>query len=226
MGNLPPAVLRALARQRQLRGQRGLADYESDLYNRVLPPTGDANAKGGGIMPIQPAAVASGTLTQEQMIQEIVALLQTMPAAMSLNFRQNFAVEPRERLPFIATAAPTTLGAGATATIVSQLVDEKFGGMLTNIGVGVEPPGSFSSIKWYLKVNGSTHPKFSGLIFNANTLATPLLFSFEICSSRTVELVAENVGLGAINVSGLLVGWTEFLSENKGYGYTPSSGIG
>src|SRR5208282_4772751 len=94
--------------------------------------------------------------------------------------------------------------------IAAFQVNNSFGGFLTNVGVNVKPAGEFPNVVFQIKVGKTIHPNFSNRIFSVSTLATPIPFALELIQNRTVQLIAINYGVGTVDVSGVLVGWTEF----------------
>jgi len=218
-------VRRLLARSRNNSGLFGLGDYPADLPNRILLTKGDAEV-GPISSPVVPGKDSGAPEDILSILKQIRDLLSRGPEMYADEYRTRFVVQPREAISFIAPGGSTTIAAGAAVAVVSQQIDENFTGYLTGVGVNVDPPGSFPSITWQVRVNGAIHPKFSDRIFNANTLATPLPFTLELTQNRLVQLVAINGAGAPIDVSGIMVGWTEYMSAYKRYGSSPQSGIG
>lgn len=219
-------VLRQRARMNGLGKFRGglpgaLGDYPADLPNRILMTKGETQ---GGPLSF-PAIEAPLPDTEKSYLRQITELLERMPQALSDEFRTRFVITPREAISFIAPGGTTTIAPGAAVAIVAQLVAEQFAGFVTHVGVNVVPAGAFATVIWQIRINGAIHPLFFDRIFAATTLSTPIPFPFELTQNRTVQLVAINTGAVAVDVAGVLVGWTEYLTTGKRYGSSPSTGI-
>ncbi|NDQ57334.1 MAG: hypothetical protein GZ088_09715 [Acidipila sp.] len=210
-----------LARARARAGVRPLGDYPADLPNRVMI-TQDLSDKG----PVTSPTVQAPLPTDDNsFLRQIRDLLSRMPTALSDEFRTRFIIQPRETWSFIAPGGPVSVGVGAAVAVVDQKIGENFAGFLTAVGVQASA-AALANIMWQIRINGSIHPLFSNRVFNASNLATPIPFAMELTQSSRVQLVALNGGGAPVDVSGVLVGWTELLQSYKRYGSTPQSGIG
>lgn len=221
-------IAQRIAQQAVARGNLG--DYPAALPHRVLATKGSAGQEGGaidgGLGPVTaPVIRGEREMTALDYLREIRDLLRRLPQSMSLEFRTKFPMVPREAISFVATSGSVALPAGTAVAVVSQTVNERFSGFVTRVGVNVVPAGSFGSVLWQIRVNGNIHPSFFNRVFSTSTLNDPDDFIFEIIQSRTVELVAINTGAVPLTVQGKLVGWTEFLTDNKSYGGQPASGV-
>lgn len=212
---------RLAARSNGIGLPNALGDYPADLPNRILFTKGYANTG-----PVT-APTIEGPKPEDtnSVLREIRDLLARMPYMLSDEFRTRFIVTPREAVAFINPGGTTTVPAGTALAIVSQLIPEQYTGFLTHVGVGVVPAGAFASITWQIRVNGAIHPMFFNRIFSASSIGGPTPFPMELTQNRTVELVAINGAAVPIDVAGVLVGWTEFMSTNKRYGSSPETGI-
>jgi hypothetical protein len=198
-----------------------LGDYVATLPNQVIRTKGDS--QGGPVTsPTVQAPAATDTTSQ---LQQIVALLQRLPVALSNEFRTRFIMPPRESVSFIVPGENIAVPKTVPTVIAAFQMNANFSGFLTHIGVNVNPVGAFSSVAFQLRVNGNIHPNFSNLIFAAPTLQTPLPFPFELIQQRTVQLEAINNSGGTLDISAVLIGWTEFMASYKPYGSAPQSGI-
>lgn len=204
---------------------RGLGDYVADIPYRTLATRGsDGQGVIGGPLsyPTIPAPLPTDA---QSLLLQIRDLLERMPQALQLEFRTRFAIPPREAISFAVGSADVSVAAGAAVAVISEVIDERFTGFLSHVGMNVIAPGSFSSIVWQIRVNGAIHPKFANRIFSQNTLSTPYPFLFELTQSRTLQLVAINTAAIPITVQGVLLGWTEFMATYKPYGSSPQSGV-
>jgi len=202
-----------------------LGEYIQDLPHRVLQTTGGAGqtgARGPMTAPVIPGPRADTVLS---VLQDIRALLDRLPEAMSLEWRTKFIMTPREAIAFIAASNSVLVPAGTAVAVVSQTTQERYTGFLTHVGVGVSPVGGFSDVIWQIRVNGAVHPEFANRQFFAPTLATPLPFPFELTQSRTLQLVAINTSAVDLECQGVLCGWTEYMGNFKMYGASPATGI-
>ena len=199
-----------------------LGDYIETLPNQVIMTTGAKGVQGPTTSPTIPPTAPTDN---NSLLQQIVALLQRMPVALSDEFRTRFIVQPREAVAFAVPGENIAVPPMVPTIIASFKLADKFTGFLTHIGVNVDPSGEFPNISFQLRVNNNIHPNFSNQIFAASTLSTPIPFALELVQSRTVSLVAINSGPGTTDVSALLVGWTEFMAAYKTYGSSPQSGI-
>jgi len=202
-----------------------LGDYFNDIYYRTYMVRGSAGQ--GGVMGPLSAPVIPGQQPEDQisLLRNIRDLLTFMPQAMSDEWRTRFIVQPRESISFATGSASVSVPALGAVAVVSETIDERFTGFLTHVGVDVIAGGAFSDIIWQIRVNGAIHPKFANKVFFASTLATPYPFAFELCQARTLQLVAINTLAAPVQVAGVLLGWTEFMSTFKMYGSSPQSGI-
>jgi hypothetical protein len=215
--------------RRSVNGKNGgagaLGEYFNDVYYRTYMVRGSAGQ--GGVMGPLTAPTIQGPQPQDQisLLQNIRDLLLFMPQAMSDEWRTRFIVQPRESISFVTGSASVTVPGGTAVAVVSELIDERFTGFLTHVGMNVIAGGAFSDVIWQIRINGAIHPKFANKVFFSNTLASPYPFAFELCQARTLQLVAINTLAGPIQVAGVLAGWTEFMSTFKTYGSSPQSGI-
>lgn len=215
---------------RKLAAMRGLGDYPADLPYRVLSTKGGAGQQGGAIDggwgPVT-APVESGEDCDTELcwLKKISRQLEHLPERLALTWRTRFVVCPREAVSFIALSGTVSVPAGTAVAVVNQVVQPRFSGFVTRVGISVLAPASFPDVTWQLRINGAVHPEFANRIFSAGNLNTPDDFVFELIQGRTVQLVAINTSGLAIDVQGKLVGWTEFLTDDKTYGGSPSSGI-
>jgi hypothetical protein len=198
-----------------------LGDYAAELPNRILVTGG--NEERGPIT--SPTIPAPGPTDAISLLTDIRDLLQRLPTALSDEFRTRFIMEPRESVAFNAPGGNTSVPAGTAVAICSQQVAENFSGFLTRVGVSAAP-GQLPQITWQIRINGSVHPNFANRVFTSSNISNPFPFALELVQKSTVQLVAINVGPGAVDVAGVLIGWTEFLSTFKRYGASPGSGIG
>lgn len=198
-----------------------MGDYPAELPNRILTTKGVEQ-----LGPITAPTVAPAN--SDDLLQQIRDLLLRMPQSLSMEARTRFPVQPRESVSFINPSDVINVPAGTAVAICTQQIDQMFSGFLTHVGVAAAP-GNLPFITWQIRINGAVHPKFGvngNAIFSAPTLSTPLPFLFELIQNTQVSLVAINNGVGAIDVSGILLGWSEFLSTFKTFGTSPQSGIG
>jgi hypothetical protein len=205
-------------------GMGRMSDYIADTPYRVLQTTGGQGGRALGPLSY-PIMTGPKIESDTDILRDIRALLERMPASLQDEFRTRFIIQPRESISFNAGSGDVIVGPGLAVAVVSEVVDPRFTGFLTHVGVNVIAPGSFSSILWQIRINGAIHPKYANRVFSASTLSDPLPFAFELTQSRTVELVAVNPTGAPITVQGLLVGWTEFMSTYKSYGSSPQSGV-
>jgi len=222
------AIRRKLAAMQQA---RGLADYPADLPYRVLSTKGGAGQQGGAIDgqwgPVT-APVVSGAECNDELclLREIRDLLYRLPDAMLLALRTQLVVTPREAVSFVALSQGTVnILAGAQAVVVTQTIQPRFAGYITHVGINVLAPAAFPDITWQIRVNGAVHPEFAGRIYSAANLNTPDPWVLELIQGRVVQLVAINTSGAPIDVQGKLVGWTEYLTDNKSYGGSSATGI-
>jgi hypothetical protein len=198
------------------------------LHYRTFRTQGGAGQQGPlgpQAYPADPAEPYDDSLME--LLWKIHDLLDNLPQRMSLEWRTKFYMEPREIVPFVASNPFTSLAVGAPPTaVVTQLVDERYSGYLSEVAVATAAPGTLSDISWQIRVNGMVHPKFSGVVFETQSLTERIPFKFELVQARTVQLVATNTGAAPVNVTGALFGWSEFLALYKPYGADPASGIG
>jgi hypothetical protein len=209
---------RALSRARA-NGRMG--DYPAALPNQILVTKG-----AGEVGPVTSPTVAAPIPTDTtSLLQEIIALLRRLPFAMSTEWRTRFPKQPRESVSFVAPGGPTNVPAGTAVAVVTVQVNERFSGFLTHVGV-MAAAAALAQIQWQIRINGAVHPFFRSDVFALTNVATPYPFLLELCQNSKVQLVAINTGAVGVDVSGVLLGWTEYLSSLKQYGGAPSSGIG
>ena len=230
----------AIRRHLAARGPRPLGDYAADLPYRVLSTKGGAGQEGGaldgGWGPVT-APVLSGEECETELclLKEIRDLLRRLPEALLLSMRTQLVLTPREAVSFVALGLDPATGsstinvpANTAAVIVTQTIQPRFAGFVTKVGVNVMGAGNFPDITWQIREGGTVHPEFAARIYSSGNLNTPDDFVLELVQGRIVELVAINtnpLGGVAIDVQGKLVGWTEFLSDNKPYGSASMSGV-
>jgi hypothetical protein len=219
------ALARRAAGNKNGQGAGALGEYFNDMYYRTLTVRGSAGQ--GGVMGPLTAPTIMGPQVEDQLslLRNIRDLLLFMPQAFSNEWRERFIVQPRESISFVTGSPSVTVPASSAVAVVSELIDERFTGFLTNVGVNVIAGGAFSDVIWQIRINGAIHPKFANKVFFASTLASPYPFAFELCQARTLQLVAINTLAVPVQVAGVLVGWTEFMSTFKNYGSSPQSGI-
>ncbi len=217
MGVDNDAVLR-----RKFARTRQLGDYVAALPNQVISTRGIAQ-RGPLTSPTIPAAAPTDS---NSLLQQIAALLSNLPVALSDEFRTRFIMQPRESVSFLVPGENTSVAnSGQPVAIVSFKVNQNFTGFLTHVGVNVSPSGGFPSIAWQIRVNNSVHPNFANRVFSVSNMSTPYPFALELVQNRTITLYAINTGSGSLDVSGVLLGWTEFLADYKPYGTSSQSGI-
>lgn len=231
------AIRRKLAAKGQRPGSPGVpvnlgafGEYPAALPYRVLSTKGGAGQQGGAIgegwgpvtAPTVPGEEPDDSL---RLLHDISEYLRRLPEAMLAALRTQLVLTPREAVSFIAMSGTVSVGAGAAVAVVSQAIQPRFAGFLTKVGVNVLPTGSFPDITWQIRVNGAIHPEFSNRIYSSGNLNTPDDFALELVQGRTVQLVAINTSPVAVDVQGKLVGWTEFLTDNKSYGGSSMAGI-
>jgi hypothetical protein len=201
-----------------------MGDYPAELPNRVLTTKGIEQ-----LGPVTAPTVAPPANDQLlATIQEMRDLLIRLPQALSMEARTRFIVQPRESVSFIQPSDVISVPAGTAVAICTVQINPMFAGFLTGVGVSAAA-GNLPNLTWQIRINGAIHPKFGtngSAIFAASNLATPLPFAFELIQNTQVSLVVLNSAGAAIDVAGVLVGWSEFLSTFKRYGTSPQSGIG
>lgn len=208
------------------RGQAGpLGDYPAELPHRVLYTKGGAGQVGGRGPLSSPVIEGPKDDTELSYLRQIRDLLYRLPSAMSNEWRTKFIMPPRESISFVTSAYWIDVPAGNAVIVASQTVQQNYTGFIQHVGVGCNPTGGLTDIIWQIRVNGSIHPEFSNRVFAANTMGNPLPFNFEMMQSRTYDLVAINGGAALISCAGILVGWTEVMSDYKSYGSSPATGI-
>ena len=210
--------------ERNSRRTGPLGDYIQDLPYRVFQPRGSVGAEMGPLT--APTILGPDeSLTELDYLQMILEELRRLPENMSYEWRRVFPMQPRESISFAAASASVNVPAGTAVAVVTQLIPERYTGFLTRVGVNVTPGASFPNITWQVRINGTVHPEFSNRIFFANTLSSPYEFLFELTQARTVQLVAINTSGAPILVQGVMEGWFEYMSDFKGYGASPATGI-
>ena len=142
-----------------------------------------------------------------------------------LEWRTRFIMRPRESISFVTPSSSVSVPAGTAVAVVSQTIQERFTGFLTDVGVATIPEASASDIIWQIRIGGHVHPEFANRVFFQNNLTDLFPFYFELTQARTLELVAINTAGVAIDVAGVLAGYTEYMSDYKLYGSSPSTGI-
>jgi hypothetical protein len=222
---------RKLASMQQApRGPRPLGDLPADLTYRVLSTKGGAGQEGGAAdgqwgpvtAPVLPGEQPE---TELSLLREIRDLLLHLPEATLLTMRTQLVLAPREAVSFIALSGTVNIVPGAAAVVVTQAIPPRSAGFLTKVGVNVLGAGNFPDISWQIRQGGTVHNEFSNRIYSAANLNTPDDFILELVQGRTLELIATNAGGVPIDVQGKLVGWMEFLTDNKPYGGASMSGI-
>lgn len=218
-------VARELARRERNHRRTGpLGEYVQDLPYRVFQPQGSVGAEMGPLTAPAVLGPESG-LTELDYLQMILDEIRRMPENMSYEWRRVFPMQPRESISFVVSSTSVNVPAGTAVAVATQLIPERYTGFLTRVGVNVTPGASFPNIIWQVRINGTVHPEFANRIFFANTLANPYRFLFELTQARTVQLVAINTSGAAILVQGMMEGWSEYMSDFKGYGSSPATGI-
>lgn len=198
-----------------------LGDYPASLPNQVIVTTG-LEERGPRTAPTE---LPPASMDPTQILADIRDLLGRMPAALSDEFRTRFVIQPRESVPFAVPAGPVTVAPAASVAIVQVQISERYCGYLTGVGIGGASP-TLANVRWQIRISNAVSPKFNNIVFAVSNLATPLPFTMEITQNSLVQLVAANGNAGPVDLSGVLVGWTEFMSTNKSYGASPASGIG
>lgn len=194
-------------------------DYPADLPNRVMRAGGPT---GPLTNPIQ--RPSNDNKSAQEALNLLNQQVKSLPADLALMWRKTFVVPSREQIPLLVTAAPTQVTANKV-TVVTTTIDQKFGGFLTHVGVSATPGGVMSSLQWSLEFDGQPHAKFTNLVFNANYLSPPLPWQIELISGKKVSLVVTQPGgTVPVDVCGILIGWTEYLSTYKPYGLKAASG--
>jgi hypothetical protein len=221
------AMVALINKQTERRGGRPgttgpLGEYIQQLPYRTVVTKGPSQVEGPLSVPVMESP--ENIQTTDDYLYAILEEIRDLPARMALELRTRFPVQPRESISFVASSGDVTVAAGTAAAIVSQVTQERFTGFLTHVGVNVVP-GAWSDITWQIRVNGAVHPEFSGELFTQNNIPDPYPFLFELTQARTVELVAINSAGVDIDVQGVLIGWTEFMSTFKSYGAAPQTGI-
>ncbi len=174
---------------------------------------------------VGPVATPNAAQPPAENLDKIAQLLRDMPMQLVQFFRKYYVVQPREALPFVAVPSsnPVAIPPSSSATLCSYTVPDKFAGYLTGIGVQVGTPGA--NVTFTLQINGIPHPTFINQAIIHDCLDTPIPFVYEVTTGKLLELVINNNETAAtIYVSGILEGWTEFLTDNKNYGITPMGG--
>lgn len=201
-----------------------MGDYPADLPNRVLTTKGIEQ-----LGPITSPTIAPPADDQLlATIQEIRDLLTRLPQSLSMEARTRFIVQPRESVSFVQPSDVISIPAATAVAVCTVQISPMFAGFLTGVGVSAAA-GNLPNITWQIRVNGAVHPKFGtngNAIFAASNLPTPLPFALELIQNTQVSLVAINNAGAPIDVAGILVGWSEFLSTFKRYGTSPQAGIG
>lgn len=201
-------------------GAGGLGDYPANLPYRVILTKG-GQAFGQTVAPIEQEEETCTLL-------DICKLLKAMPWMMVMEARKQLMLPGRDAQYFIkqSVGAITVPTSGAVTQVVEYSSTEKFGGALLGVGAQVITLGAADSISWTLRVNGQVHPDFAGVVLNTPTTQMPLQFKMELVQGRTIELIAQSSNAAPVLVTGYLLGFTEFLTESKEWGTSPSSGIG
>lgn len=194
-----------------------LHDYLAPLNQRVMS-SGDPLQRS-----VRPSASANGGgATMDSVVQALGMLPDLIIGA----WRRQGLFVPREAQAFLQPSTEVNVpNTGEKTAIVSFRMPERFTGFLTDVSLGVSPSSNSSDVKWYLDINGVTHPNFSGLSFPALDVLYKHPFPFEITQSKTVTLLASNTGGQALTCMAILYGWSEFITDQKKYGSTPSSGV-
>lgn len=208
------------------RGQAGpLGDYPAELPHRVLSTKGGAGQMGGRGPLSSPVVEGPQVETELGYLSQLCDLIYRLPQAMSNEWRTKFIMPPRESISFLTSAYWVDVAAGAAVVVASQTVQQNYTGFIQYLGIGANPLGGLTNITWQIRVNGFVHPEFSNRVFAANTLGNPLMFNLEMLQSRTYDVVAINGGGALISCAGIMVGWTEQMSDYKMYGSSPATGI-
>jgi hypothetical protein len=81
-------------------------------------------------------------------------------------------------------------------------------GVVTDIGLQVNPAGGYPDVTWQVASSGDPDPYFApNGVFAASTLSTPFKYSKVFPSQRTMQLRALNSSAGPLEVSGLMMGF-------------------
>jgi len=204
-----------------------LKDFVNETYYRGNPAQGYAD-QANPLGPVDsPTVQGREGNTVEDLLQQLIGIMQRNPFDVFNEARKRFLNPvPREAVSFIVPSGEVNAVAGATTTVCSLTMAEKYAGALTHIMANVIPSGMAGSITWSLQVGtNSKHPGYSQLTFAPGSLAVPLPFPFELLQSRTYILTATNSNALDISVTGALIGWTEYMAQFKEFGGSSASGI-
>lgn len=214
-------ALHTRASQRVLTGMGSLGDNPQLLPNRVLA-TRDDQPYAAIDTPVIPGPQPTDL---SSLLQQIRDILLHMPQMLASEFKRDFILTPRGALAFQTPGGPLTVQVNQAVAVCSVSIAESFTGFLTHVGVAVLTPGQFQNVSWQIRINGFSHPNFNNNIFAATDLSTPIPFPVELTQNMTLQLVAINNGTpllpGPIDVSGILVGWSEYMTSNLAYGSSP-----
>lgn len=204
---------------------RGLNDYDASLPQRMLPSQGRAG-QGQEMGPIAwPVEPAPTKLTQLNLLLAILQALKTMPHEIFIEARRQLMIPSREAIWFNASSGFVTIAAGATAIVVTQVVDERATGALEAIGLNCVPIGAMTNQRWSLVIDNGIHPKFGERTFTEDTVGRPRAFRQELIQSRTISITCRNTAAVPVQVAAVLIGWHEYMSDQKAYGSSSASGF-
>ena len=208
-------------------GLGGMGDPNSadPLYQAIIPSIGPGNP--GGFVPGGPviAPIVPPFNPETPPNVELVRLLGDLPLSLLRAIRTQLIAEPREIVPFVLGGASTSVA--ASSSIITFTVPQNYVGFLKKIGLATIAQGGAPDITWSLLINNAVHPYFSNLGFYASYLNPMLDFPMEITSGKRLILRATNTNAGGpLDVTGILAGWLERMSDSKPYGQSPASGIG
>lgn len=208
-------------------GLAGMADYESPLIRRQMASNGHAG-QGEALGPVADVVYpAPSEPTQQQMDNARNHILADLPFQIAMELRRQLMLPSREAIWFARTGQVQALAAGATATVITVTMQQRQTGALEYIGTNILPIGSAANVAWSILVSTQVgHPFINQQVMLANTLGNPYKFRMELIQSQTISLQATNNGPGAVDVQGVLIGWEEYMSDDKQFGSSSASGVG
>lgn len=194
------------------RGRRGLGDYPQNPNYRVgNDPYGTAGVKGPVAAPTEVSQE-----TQDNLFS-LMQILQRLPTEIWYAGRRQLFLsqQPRDGRPFITSLGDTSIAAGATSTIATFTAPENYAGAMERIELFCYQPGGYANLTWSLQIDGVPYKGFVN--FPANDAHRDFDLILPISSKSTIQLQATNGGGVALDVHGVISGWTEFLSAEKGF---------
>jgi hypothetical protein len=150
-------------------------------------------------------------MAQLTVLQRLKDLTYALGRTIGTEVIDNLLVPTRDSKMFIipgtVTLVPVGSGGGIT-TIASLIVPEGYMGVVTDIGLQVNPAGGYPDVTWQVASSGDPDPYFApNGVFAASTLSTPFKYSKVFPSQRTMQLRALNSSAGPLEVSGLMMGF-------------------